>query len=186
MELANKVREAINSNNDENIRAVYREVFGSTIKKDCGGCYNEALHRLIKWVKRQTNMVNCKYKFTKDFAGKTVVIKVGGIRTAINDANLTNELAALLQANGRGHLLEENKAYTEVPNVKGVKKLTPETFAKPMDKPIPTLSTLKEAEIDGNELKENVSEKELNTKESQPLTGENLPKKRGRKPKVSA
>jgi len=153
MELANRVREAINSNRDENIRAVYREVFGSTIKKDCGGCYNEALHRLIKWVKRQTNMVNCKYKFTKDFAGKTVVIKVGGIRTAISDSNLTNELAALLQANGRGHLLEENKAYTEVPNAQGVKKLTPETFAKPMDKPVPTLSTLKEAENDGNEPK---------------------------------
>lgn len=189
MELASKIRAAINSNNDKEIRAVYLEVFGSSIKERCGDCYNKAIEQLIKKVKEVTKtnkMVSSKYKFIKDFAGKTVVLKVGGVRTAINDANLTDELAGLLIANGRGHLLEENKGYISPNVVKGVKKLTPETFAKPQEKPAPMLSTLKEAVSDGSELSENVSAKGLNTEELKPLTENHSPKKRGRKPKVSA
>lgn len=189
MELASKIREAINSNNEKEIRAVYFEVFGSSIKERCGNCYNKAIEQLIQFSKQNKNnmAVSCKYKFIKKFTGGRVILKIQGTRIEITEANMTNELAELMKAHGRGHLLEENKAYTEVPNVvAGVKKLTPETFAKPKDKPMPTLSTLKEAVSDGSELSENVSENKSNTSELTQLTASHSPKKRGRKPKVSA
>lgn len=180
MELASKIREAINSADETKIRAVYFETFGKTVKKDCNNCYNEAVGRLIKFAKQKTNM-SSQFKFKKEFENDKVTLKIGGSRQLITAENLTDELAELLFNNGRGHILEENKNAVRKADVLSVKKITPETFSAPQEKPLPTLSTLSEAKTDGKELAENVSEKVSEVSESQPLTA----KKRGRKPKDS-
>jgi len=167
MELAHKIREAINSGSEVKIRAVYFEAFGKTIRKDCGNCYNEAVGRLIKFTKKQT--MQGAYKVKEK--GKKIYLKVGGVRHLIDESNLTDSNAQLLIDNGRGHLIEK---VGEV-KVKLVEKKSGE----------PTLSILTEAATDLKESQENVSEKESSSNESEELTVESSPKKRGR-PKANS
>lgn len=182
--LFERVKNATYSGNDVQIRAIYYEVFGTTIKRDCGNCYNEAVFRLHSWLKsnKMEQPNNNKWKFKDEFKGKTVVVKVGGVNTAVTADNLTDNIAEMLISMGRGNNLELNKGYK--PDAGEVKKITPEVFKNAGEKKENaqphTLSTLKSAQKDLSAPLESVKEKELIGEELKPLPEQTQRKKRGR------
>lgn len=169
MQLASKIKQAINSADRNKIRTVYFEVFGKEIKQDCNNCYNEAIYRLIKFTKKTAMQSKGKYKFKDEYKYKKMTVNVNGQRVLVTAETLTDSLAETLIGIGRGNLLEENKTFIEPVEEKKTQDLEP------------TLSTSIEVLNDGNESDGNVNESESPTSESQPLT---VKKKRGRKPKV--
>ena len=171
MELASRIRLAINSADDKKIRAIYQEAFGKEIKSDCNNCYNEAIYRLIKFTKKAVMQTTGKYKFKKEFQYKKMTVNVSGQRVLVTPETLTDSLAEVLFGLGKGNLLEENPNYAPV--VKEEKKTDSESI----------LSTSIEVLSDGSESEASVTESELVMSESQPLT---VKKKRGRKPKVAS
>lgn len=171
MELASKIRAALNYNSrdkQKKIREVYFEAFGKSIKKDCGNCYNEAIGRLLDFVKQKRFMTSNKYRFKKEHRGKRFSVVVNGTRLVIDDSNVDDFAFDVLEKHNRLHLVEQ--VVFEEPK-KSVKEVSQ-----------PTLSTSKEVLTVGKESNQSVSESELNTSESKPLTA--AKKKRGRPSKV--
>lgn len=178
-----RLKEIIYSGDDSQIKKLYFETFGETVKKGCGNCYNKAVEKLHLWLKSKIMKEvkkDCAYRFKKEFKGKNVVMRISGTLVTVNENNLTNELAQLLIDNKRDNCIEPNESYVAV---EPVKKLKPIDFANLEEKKTedsqPTLSTLKKAESDGAEPKQSSEGKELDVKESKPLQEAPL-KKRGR------
>lgn len=178
MELANKVSQYLlipaSEITYENTSDIYFEIFGVRIKKGCGICVDDARYKLMKWYKQKKVMANCKYRFKKEFTNKTVVLSFEGAKVAINQDNLTDDLADMLINNGRGKVIELNPDFVEKKKVE-VTKVKEEISQH-------TLSTSNEVVIDGRESNQNATENESDTSELTQLM--EVKKKRGRPSKV--
>jgi len=163
-ELEEEVKAAINKGGWQTIDAIYFKIFGKSVKRSCNDCYNEATARLIQWKKdKPMGSNNCKYRFTRAWEKKKVVVTIGGTSVVVTAETLSIATAEAILNSGkyREGIVELNPNYNGV----DVKK---NLIAQPEPQPLSSISS--EAKTDGTELKENVSEKESNTGESKPLT----------------
>lgn len=163
-ELEAKVRAAINDGSDEAIGSIHLEIFGKTVKKNCNGCYNEAISKLIKWTKTK-NMANCKYRINAKYNGKVFSVNVGGTIHRVTNENISVATAEMIMSNPKikSDVIELN------PNYKGTAEVKKNTVLN-QPEPMPILSISPEALSVGETSEENVSVKESDIVESKPLT----------------
>jgi len=174
-ELEAKVRAAINDGSDKAIGSIHFEIFGKTVKKNCGGCYNEAISKLIKWTKTKY-VANCKYRINAKYNGTVFSVNVGGTIHRVTNDNISVATAEMIMSNPKikSDVIELNPDWNGIEVKKNILKDSPS--------PMPILSILPEALPVTEILKENVSAKESVIQESKPLMAE--PKKRGRPSKL--
>ncbi len=152
-----QVREAINSGELEKINAVYHAIYSKSVKKNCNDCYNEAISQLIKWKNAKGEVMsktNCKYRFTKNWKNKTVVVTIGGTSHKITAETLSNATAEAILNSGayRKDIIELNPDYTGTDVVK-------KNLMEGQPEPQPLLSISKEVKNDGKQLKQTASAK---------------------------
>lgn len=157
--------------------ALYFEVFGKNIDRGCGACVMGAYQDLLKWKRAQTSTTKNQsmYKFSKEYENKAIVLYNNGVKIIVTKDNLTDDIANMILSNPKfkpGILVKVDDV-----QVAQEKK----TLSSQLTEFSTSIST--EAKTEGNELSENLNEKELQQKESQPLTEE--PKKRRGRPKKS-
>lgn len=154
-ELEVEVRAAINKGGHEAINEIYFKIFGKSVKKSCGDCYNEAVSKLIAWKKKEImGSKNCKYRFTKNWKNKTVVVTIGGTSHKITSETLSNATAEAILNSGayRKDIIELNPDYTGTDTVK-------KNLMEGQPEPQPLLSISKEVKSDGKQSKQTANAK---------------------------
>lgn len=175
MELAYKINDAFaNGRNPlwKELNQLSIDVFGESLKDRCTSCIPDLIKRLKKYAQSKMPKSQGKYRFTKAWEKKKVVVTIGGTSVVVTADTLSIATAEAILNSGqyRKDIVELNPDY----NGADVKK---NLLAQP--EPMPILSTLHEAEKGGKESKGSVSAKESVTSESKPLTVE---KKKQEKP----
>jgi len=174
MELAYRIQEAFKDGRNplrKELAQLSIDVFGESIKERCDSCIPDLIRRLKKYAAQQMGTPAGKYRFTKAWEKKKVVVNIGGTSYVVTAESLSVATAEMILNNPqyRKDIIELNPAYTGVQEVK--KNLN-------QKEPLPISSILDEVLTDGTGLAESVNGKESSTEELKPLTGEK--KKRGR------
>lgn len=177
MELASKINEAFKDGRQPlwaELNQMSIDVFGESLKNRCTSCIPDLIKRLKKYAQSQMPKPQGKYRFSKEWEKKKVVVTIGGTSHVITAENLSNATAEAILNSGqyRKGIVELN------PDYKGEDAVKKNSLAQ-TPKPEPISSTSTEAPEDGTQSKENVKEPVSNTTVSQPLTGQK--KKRGGK-----
>lgn len=161
--LDEEIKAAINDGSDQAIRAMYLKVFGKPVKKDCNGCINTAIEKLIKYYRNNGMNTSSKYRFSKEFKDKVFNVTVGGTTVRVTAENLCVATAEAIMNNPRlkKGIIELN------PDYKPAEKKSVEVK---QEKSEPISSTSTEVRPGVILSKPSVEEKDLPTKESKPLT----------------
>lgn len=130
------------------------EFFGEKLRDGCNTCLYPTFRNLQKLLKEKMPNANCKYRFTKNWKNKTVVVAIGGTSHKITAETLSNATAEAILNSGayRKDIIELNPDYTGTDVVK-------KNLMEGQPEPQPLLSISKEVKNDGKQLKQTASAK---------------------------
>ena len=130
------------------------EFFGEKLRDGCNTCLYPTFRNLQKLLKEKMPKTNCKYRFTKNWKNKTVVVTIGGTSHKITAETLSNATAEAILNSGayRKDIIELNPDYTGTDVVK-------KNLMEGQPGPQPLLSISKEVKNDGKQSKKTANAK---------------------------
>lgn len=134
------------------------EFFGEKLREGCNTCLYPTFRNLQKLLKEKMPNNKCKYRFSKKWLNKTVVVTIGGTSHNITAETLSNATAEAILSSGqyRSEIIELNPDYTGSDVVK-------KNLMENQPEPEPLLSISTEVKSDGKQSAKTASKKRLSS-----------------------
>lgn len=131
------------------------EFFGEKLRDGCNTCLYPTFRNLKKLLVEKMPNKKCKYRFSKKWKDKKVVVTIGGTSHVITAETLSNATAEAILNSGayRKDIIELNPDYDGTDVVK-------KNLVANLPEPQPLLSISKEVKNDGKQSKKTASVKE--------------------------
>lgn len=157
MELASRINEAFKDGRSplwKELNQLSIDVFNTALDGKCTSCIPDLIKRLKRFALEKMPKTNCKYRFTKKWKDKTVVVTIGGTSHKITAETLSNATAEAILNSGayRKDIIELNPDYTGTDTVK-------KNLMEGQPEPQPLLSISKEVVSDGKQSKKTANAK---------------------------
>jgi hypothetical protein len=157
MELAYRINEAFKDGRNplwKELNQLSIDVFNTPLDGKCTSCIPDLIKRLKRFALEKMPNKKCKYRFSKKWKDKKVVVTIGGTSHIITAETLSNATAEAILNSGayRNDIIELNPDYDGTDVVK-------KNLVANLPEPQPLLSISKEVKNDGKQSKQTANAK---------------------------